>query len=209
MAAGLHLPDFPFSDQNLISICCLLDRNREFEVDTLYTGSSRKCALRVDLYKLKPNIGLAAFLKTRRKEPEKKMSMTVYKSWLKKYLDWVNPDLFDFLQAHSDGVKVVSFADRFAADTLEYNFQGRLVIDKLMVPLPKMHKEVSTIDQFGVMEEGVFVPYCKDSLKVVPTHSRTSLVHPSYDPRLTKSCNPSEDFEYVPVSHLPSVTRLI
>jgi hypothetical protein len=88
------------------------------------------------------------------------MSMTVYKSWLKKYLDWFNPNLFDYLQAHSDGVKVVSFADRFAADdTLEYNFQGRLVNDKLMVPLQKMHKEVSTIDQFRVMEEGGFVPY--------------------------------------------------
>ena len=205
MPAGLHLPDFPFSDQDLVNICCLVDRNREFEVDTLYTGSSRKCSLMVDSYNLKPNVGLAGFLKTRRKAPEKKMSMTVYKSWLKKYLDWFNPDLFDYLQAHSDGVKVVSFADRFAADdTLEYNFQGRLVIDKLMVPLPKMHKEVSTIDQFGVMEEGVFVPYCKDSLKVVPTHSRTGVLHPSYDPRLTKSCNPSENFEYVPVARLPS-----
>jgi hypothetical protein len=86
----------------------------------------------------------------------------------------------------------------------EYNFQGRLVNDKLMIPLPKMNKEVSTIDQFGVMEEGVFVPYCKDSLKVVPTHSRTGVLHPSYDPRLTKSCNPSENFEYVPVAGLPS-----
>jgi hypothetical protein len=61
----------------------------------------------VDSYKLKPNVGLVAFLKTRQKEPEKKMSMTVYKSWLKKYLDWFNPDLFDSLQAHSNGVKVV------------------------------------------------------------------------------------------------------
>jgi hypothetical protein len=150
----------------------------------------------VDSYKLKPNVRLVAYLKTRRKAPEKKMSITVYKSWLKKYLDWFNPDLLDYLQAHSDGVKVVLFADRFAADdTLEYNFQGGLVNDKLMVPLPKMHKEVSTIDQFGVMEEGVFVPYCKDSLKVAPTHSRTGVLHPSYDPRLTKSCNPSENFE--------------
>jgi hypothetical protein len=141
MPAGLYLSDFPFSDQDLVNICCLVDRNREFEVDTLYTGSSRKYALMVESYKLKPNVGLAAFLKTRRKEPDKKMSMTVYKSWLKKYLDWFNPDLFDYLQAHSDGVKVVSFADRFEADdTLEYNFQGRLVNDKLMVPLPKMHK---------------------------------------------------------------------
>jgi hypothetical protein len=102
-------------------------------------------------------------------------------------------------------VKVVSFADRFAADdTIEYNFQGRLVSNKLMVPLPKMHKVVSTIDQFGVMEEGIFVPYCKDSLKVVPTHSQTGVLHPSYDLRLTKSCNLSENFEYVPVARLPS-----
>jgi hypothetical protein len=107
MPAGLHLPDFLFSDQDMVNICCLVDRNRQFEVDTLYTGSSRKCALRVDLYKLKPNVGLATFLRTKRKEPEKKMSMTVYKSWLKKYLDWFNPDLFDSLQAHSNGVKVV------------------------------------------------------------------------------------------------------
>jgi hypothetical protein len=40
-------------------------------------------------------------------------------------------------------------------------------------------------------------------LKVVPTHSRTGVLHPSYDPRLTKSCNPSENFEYVPVACLP------
>jgi hypothetical protein len=73
-----------------------------------------------------------------------------------------------------------------------------------MVPLPKMHKEVSTIDQFGVMEEGVFVQYCKDSFKVVPTHSQTGVLHPSYDLRLTKSCNPSDNFEYVLVARLPS-----
>jgi hypothetical protein len=161
----------------------------------------------VDSYKLKPGVGLATFLRTRRKEPEKKMSLTVYKSWLKEYLDWFKPNLFNYLQAHSDGVKVVSFADIFAAvDTLEYNFQNRLVNDKLMVPLPKMHKEVSTIYQFGVMEEGVFVPYYKDSLKVVPTHSQTGALHPSYDLKLTKSCNPSESFEYVPVARLPSAS---
>jgi hypothetical protein len=40
MPAGLHLPDFPFSDQDLVNICCLVDQNRQFEVDTLYTGSS-------------------------------------------------------------------------------------------------------------------------------------------------------------------------
>jgi hypothetical protein len=30
MPAGLHLPDFPFSYQDLVNICCLVDRNRQF-----------------------------------------------------------------------------------------------------------------------------------------------------------------------------------
>jgi hypothetical protein len=43
--------------------------------------------------------------------------------------------------------------------------QAQIQDDPLLVPLPKMHKKVLTCDEFGVTEEDVFQPYCKDMYK--------------------------------------------
>jgi hypothetical protein len=73
-----------------------------------------------------------------------------------------------------------------------------------LVPLPKMHKKVSTCDEFGVTEEDVFQPYCKDTYARLPSHSQ-AVRQASYDKKLTATCNPS-GIEYVPIARMPSST---
>jgi hypothetical protein len=67
-----------------------------------------------------------------------------------------------------------------------------------------MHKQVLTCDDFGVTEEDVFQPYCKDTYARLPFRSR-AVCQASYDEQLTATCNPS-GFEYVPIARMPSST---
>ena len=102
-------------------------------------------------------------------------------------------------------MKVSTFANRLASNfDHDYEMQAKIQYDPLLVPLPKMHKKVSTCDEFGVTKEEVFQPYCKDTYARLPSHSRA--VHQaSYDKKLTATCNPS-GFEYVPIARMPSST---
>jgi hypothetical protein len=72
-----------------------------------------------------------------------------------------------------DGVEVTRFVEQLAAeDDVDYQFSGCQAFDELMVPLPKMHKEVSTSNQFGVMKDEKVLPYCLETFPNVPTHSQ-------------------------------------
>jgi hypothetical protein len=83
--------------------------------------------------------------------------IAVYKDWLKQYLDWFDPDLFEYISAHAAGMKVSTFANQLASNyDHDYEMQAKIQYDRLLVPLPKMHKKVSTCDEFGVTEEDVF-----------------------------------------------------
>ncbi len=145
---AVHIPDLPFSNQDLVNICCLVDREREFKVDTAYDGKKNKFLIRVNSYEISNDKKLNFYLRHRKKAlPQTPMMMTVYRSWLKKYLDWFDPDLYQYIVTHTDGVQVTRFADRLAADDdVVYQLSGCQRFDELMVPLPKMHKEVSTSD---------------------------------------------------------------
>jgi hypothetical protein len=44
--------------------------------------------------------------------------ITIYKSWLKSYLDWFDPDLFQYIVSHTDGVQVTRFAVFWSSMTL-------------------------------------------------------------------------------------------
>jgi hypothetical protein len=59
---GFFKPAIPYSDQELVNLSCLIDRGREFEVDTEYE-SQNKFAIRVDLYQLHPMRKLKSYLK--------------------------------------------------------------------------------------------------------------------------------------------------
>jgi hypothetical protein len=202
---GLHRPKTPYSTQELVNICCLVDRGREFEVDMLYEGSSTELSLRVDSYLLDPKLSLKAYLKVKKGETlGKKLMMVVFKTWLKNYLDWFDPELFEYIQAQADGVPVITLPDRMAADDGPlYEFQGCKVYDKLMVPLPKKHEVISTRKEFGVTKDGVFRPYCGDTYAKKPTHSH-AVRYAKYDSKLTASCNQKDVFEFVPVARMPS-----
>jgi hypothetical protein len=50
---GLFIPAIPYCDQELVNLSCLVDRGREFEVDTEYV-SRNKFAIRVDSYQVHP-----------------------------------------------------------------------------------------------------------------------------------------------------------
>jgi hypothetical protein len=82
--------------------------------------------------------------------------------------------------------------------------QAQIQYDPLLVPVPKLHKKVSTCDDFGVTEEDIFKPYCKDTYARLPSHSR-AVRQASYDEKLTATCNAS-GFEYVPIARMPSST---
>jgi hypothetical protein len=83
--------------------------------------------------------------------------------------------------------------------------QAKIQYDPLLVPLPKMHKKVSTCDEFGVTrEDDVFQPYCKDTYARLLSHSR-AVRQASYDKKPTATCN-SSGFEYVPLARMPLST---
>jgi ribosomal protein L35 len=201
---GLFIPAI-YSDQELVNLSCLVDRGREFEVDTEYK-SRNKFAIRVDLYQLDPKRKLKSYLKKGSKHPPSHpLMIAIYKDWLKLYLDWFDPDLFEYISAHAAGMKVLTFANRLASNyDHDYEMQAQIQYDPLLVPVPKMHKKVSTCDEFGVTEENVFQPKCKDKYARLPSHSRAGR-QASYDKKLTATCNPS-GFEYVPIARMPSST---
>jgi hypothetical protein len=129
--------------------------------------------------------------------------IAIYKDWLKQYLDWFDPDLFEYISAHAAGMKVSTFANRLASNyDHDYEMQAQIQYSPLLVPVPKMHKKVSTCDDFGVTEKDIFQPYCKDTYTRLPSHSR-AVRQASCDEKLTATCNPS-GFEYVPIARMPS-----
>jgi hypothetical protein len=114
---GLFIPAIPYSDQELVNLFCLVDRGREFEVDTEYE-SRNKFAIRVDSYQLDPMRKLKSYLKKGSKDPPARpLMIAVYKDWLKQYLDWLDPDMFEYISAHAAGMKVLTFANRLASNT--------------------------------------------------------------------------------------------
>jgi hypothetical protein len=202
---GLFKPAIPYSDQELVNLSCLVDRGREFEVDTEYE-SRNKFAIQVDSYQLHPMQKLKSYLKKGSKEPPTRpLMIAVYKDWLKQYLDWFDPDLFEYISAHAAGMKVSTFANRLASNyDHDYEMQAQIQYNPLLVHVPKLHKKVSTCDDLGVTEEDIFQPYCKDTYARLPSHSG-AVRQASYDEKLTATCNPS-GFEYVPIARMPSST---
>jgi hypothetical protein len=168
----LFKPAIPYSNQELVNLSCLIDRGREFKVATEYE-SWNKFAIRVDSYQLKPMRKLKLYLKKGSKDPPARpLMIAVNKDWLKQYLDWFDPDLFEFISAHAVGMKVLTFANQLASNyDHNYEMQAQIQYDPLLVPVPKMHKKVSTCDDFGVTEEYIFQPYCKDTYARLPSHS--------------------------------------
>jgi hypothetical protein len=105
-----------YCDQELVNLSCLVDRGREFEVDTEYE-SRNKFAIRVDSYQVHPKRKLKSCLKKGSKHlPSHPLMIAVYKDWLKQYLDWFDPDLFEYISAHAAGMKVSTFANRLASN---------------------------------------------------------------------------------------------
>jgi hypothetical protein len=88
--------------------------------------------------------------------PNVPVFMEVYRSWLKKCLDWFDPDLFIYVLAHSDGMTVEQIRNQLASeDPVDYQMSGVKDVDPLMVPLPKMHEIINTgTHLFGVTVEG-------------------------------------------------------
>jgi hypothetical protein len=79
---GLFKPAIPHSDHALVNLSCLVDRGREFKVDTEYE-SRNKFAIRVDSYRLDPMQKLKSYLKKGSKDPPARpLMIAVYKDWL-------------------------------------------------------------------------------------------------------------------------------
>ncbi len=206
---GLHRPDVAYTSQELVNICCLVDLGREFSIDTHFRQKRKtKFSLQIDSYVIAEDRTLKAYASSRSKKrdpPGVLVLMQVYRTWLKSYLDWFDPDLYQYLLSNADGTPVKRVGSQLAAEEdIDYQFSGVDDFDPLMVPLSKSHETVSIgTHQFGVEIDGEYLPYCKDAYTDTPLLSQQ--VHlPSYDKKLTTSCNPS-GFEYVPVARLPTI----
>ena len=201
----LHRVNFPFTNQDLVNLACFLDRGRGFSVDTQFdTKNKSEFSIRVDSYEIEEEHKLSYHLKSKGKSPSScPLVMRIYRSWTKKYLDWFDPALFEYVETNTDGLQVTRLEDRLADDDdVMYGMRGKQVHDKLLVPLSKMHKVVTTKHEFGIQKDGEFFPYCKDTYAT--DHGLSQAVrHPSYDTELTESCNP-KGFEYVPVARMPT-----
>jgi hypothetical protein len=55
--AAVHHPDEPYFDQDLVSLCCLADREQHAHVDMGYAGKKNKISLCVNSDKLRPGNG--------------------------------------------------------------------------------------------------------------------------------------------------------
>jgi hypothetical protein len=195
----MHHPDRPYADQDLVHLCCLVDRGRPFTVDTELSRLEAKLTLQVQSYEIPKGSNLDRnYSKTKSKVPPvKRMYFRVFGSWLQPYLEWFDHDLWNYIKVQTYGMTVQRLPGRMAADDKEsYEQQGVSCQDKFLVPLPKTHKVVSTLQNFGVTSEGGdFQPYCTDLMHLPPTK------HPKYNAKLTSSCHPKGyDFEYVPVA---------
>jgi hypothetical protein len=113
---GLFIRVILYSVQELVNLSCLVDRGREFKVDTEYE-SWNKFAIRVDSYQLVPKRKLKSYLKKGSKDPPARpLMIAVYKDWLNQYLDWFDPDPFEYISAYAASMKVSTFANRMASN---------------------------------------------------------------------------------------------
>lgn len=193
----MHNPDTQYTDQDLVNLCCLVDRGRSFSVATTVLRKNSMVKLRVSSYQLEADLSFSHYYASKKKAPpDKRMTFTVFRAWLKQYLDWYNPDLYKFIEINTVGVPVLTLPARMAAhDEFSYEQQGIYRNDKLMVPLPKSHAMVTTLKQFGVASDaGSLDPFCLDA----------SSKPPKYNQSLVASCNPS-GFEVIPVARAPSI----
>ena len=194
-----------YTEQELIHICCLLDRERPLQVDTWFDGKMEFISLQIQSYHLPIGHQLRLYTGQDKLDaiPQTLMTYSVRRVWLKSYLDWFDPALFEFICAGVDGTSVQRLQHRMAAeDNDSYEQQGIMVKDQLFVPLPKMHRVVSTKDKFGTTVNGKYVPYCKNAF---PGNLNLSqgVLHPKYNVELTATCNPV-GFDHVPVARMPT-----
>jgi hypothetical protein len=75
-----------------------------------------------------------SYLKKGSKEPPTHpLLIAVYKDWLKQYLDWFDPDLFNYISAHAAGMKVSTFANRLASNYHhDYEMQAQIQYNHLL-----------------------------------------------------------------------------
>jgi hypothetical protein len=84
-------------------------------------------------------------------------------------------------------------------DLDSYEQQGFITYDKLLVPLTRTHKVVSTLNDFGVKTpKGELSEYCLDTASVKQSR---------YDTKLTRSCNP-KGFEHVPIARTRTTSNV-
>jgi hypothetical protein len=105
----------------------VVDRGREFKVDTEYE-SQNKLAIRVDSYQLDLLQKLKSYLKKGSKDPPASpLMIALYKDWLKQYMDWFDSDLFEYISAHATGMKVSTFASQLASNyDHDYEMQAQI-----------------------------------------------------------------------------------
>jgi hypothetical protein len=105
----MHHPHRPYAGQDLVHLCCLVDRGRPFTVDTKL---SRMAMLTLQVRSYETNKGATLernFSDTQSSKvpPVKRMYFRVFRSWLELYLEWFDPDLWDYIKVQTYGMTVL------------------------------------------------------------------------------------------------------
>jgi hypothetical protein len=133
----------------------------------------------VDSYKVKDSFQLTTRASKRTPEPRRaKHTLTIYKDWLKKYLDFFNPGFYDAIMSQLIGTKVLVLPNELASHRQEdYEQQGKTEYHHEVVPLNKAHNPVFLDDEFLK----AYAP---------PTEVYHPLKIRSFDSTYARECNP-------------------
>jgi hypothetical protein len=88
----VHRPDRPYTKQEVVHLCCLVDVERPLSVDTHFNEKSGDIRLKISSYKINPVYKLETYMKqSNRVLDADDMDFYVFRPWLKNYLDCFNP----------------------------------------------------------------------------------------------------------------------
>jgi hypothetical protein len=177
--------DRPYTDQEFVDLACLLDPGRGVECDTYQKKDHSKVVVMVDSYKVVRT--LAEYNRNKRQpKREERQNFEVYKSWLKKYLDYYNPGFYEFFDTSINGTKV-----RVVHNAKASNYQGdnepmgEYEYCHDVVPLPKNHR--------AMFLDSTFV-----SDYASATTQKDRMKRKRYAKEYESKINPSTKFDFVP-----------
>jgi hypothetical protein len=196
-----------------ITLCCFLDRGRaiDFKVDPLFKDRLEYSVLG---YSIPAGLTLKEFRgnynkcskahKTRLPYRQVLVHDRVYKSWLKEYLFYFNDDAYEAIITVVEGMRVTVLPNVLAGeDEISYEFQGKQVRLPGLLPVPVMHKSVTTLSDFGVRDqEGHMHLYYQYQTAAGYDPTKHPIKHQTLGPLLERKVIEPRGFDRIPLARI-------